>query len=150
MGAEKTFEHRSFIPTSPEHVMAFHAEPRALTRLAMPPTVIQVLRDERASLTSGEIEFNLWLGPVPVRWVAVHEPGPIDTSFTDRMVRGPMACWEHQHIFEPAQDGTWLIDRITLAHKPGLRGFLTRLLFDGLPLRLLFIYRHWRTRRVVT
>jgi ligand-binding SRPBCC domain-containing protein len=145
----KTFEHRSVLATSAERLVAFHADPGALARLAMPPTFIRVVRDDRVSLTEGEIEFNLWLGPLPVRWVARHEPGPIQTAFTDRMLRGPMAHWEHQHIFQPLEDGAMLIDRITLGHKAGWRGLFTRLLFDGLPLRILFIYRHWRTRRAL-
>ena len=129
--------------------MAFHQDPRALSKLALPLTPIQVLRDGRTSLTSGEIEFNLWLGPFPIRWVAEHLPGPIPTSFSDRMVRGPLASWEHQHIFEPLGDSTRLVDRITFAHKSGPAGWFTRLMFDGLPLRLMFIYRHWRTRRAL-
>lgn len=149
MALSKNFEHQSLIPVPVEQVMAFHQDSRALSKLTLPPTFIQILRDDRTSLTSGEIEFNLWLGPFPIRWVAEHTPGPIPTSFTDRMVRGPLAFWEHQHIFEPVGDGVWLVDRITLAHKRGLAGLFTRLVFDGLPLRLLFLYRHWRTRRAL-
>ncbi len=145
----KTFEHRSVMATTVDALMAFHADERALQRLAMPPIVFQVLDDQRASLTNGTITFNLWLGPLPVRWVAEHAPGPTETSFIDRMIAGPMQTWEHQHIFEPVEGGAALIDRITLVHKPGLRGLLTRLMFDGLPLRILFIYRHWRTRRAL-
>ncbi len=145
----KTFEHRSEIATSIDALTAFHADPRALARLTMPPAVLQVLRDERESLTSGVITFNLWLGPIPVRWVAEHVPLPAGYGFADRMVAGPMAQWEHWHIFEPSSSGVALIDRITYAHKPGLIGALTRLVFDGTPLRLLFTYRHWRTRRAL-
>ena len=145
----RTFEHRSLMPTTISALTAFHADPGALRRLTMPPTIIRVVRDSRTSLTAGQIEFVLWLGPLPVRWLAQHAPGPTPTSFADRMVRGPMAYWEHRHIFEETGEGVALIDRITLAHKSGLRGLLTRLVFDGLPLRVLFIYRHWRTRRAV-
>jgi ligand-binding SRPBCC domain-containing protein len=149
MTQSKVFEHRSVISASTAQIMAFHEDPRALSWLTMPPTFLQVLRDNRTSLTSGEIEFNLWLGPLPVRWVARHEAGPIPTSFFDRMLQGPMDRWEHQHMFVSVPGGTELVDRITLAHKPGIRGLLTRLVFDGLPLRILFIYRHWRTKRIV-
>jgi ligand-binding SRPBCC domain-containing protein len=145
----KTFEHRSLMPGSLQTLVEFHEDPRALSRLSMPPTFIQVLRDERTSLTAGRIAFRLWLGPLPVRWVAEHIPGPTETSFTDRMVEGPMSRWEHQHIFEAAEHGAVLVDRITLAHKAGLVGLFTRLVFDGPPLRILFIYRHWRTRRAL-
>ena len=79
MAASKIFEHQSLIPAPVEQVMAFHQDPRALSKLTLPPTFIQILRDDRFSLTSGEIEFNLWLGPFPIRWVAAHAPGPILT-----------------------------------------------------------------------
>lgn len=144
--SQHVFEHRSVIPATVEDVVAFHDQPGALQKLTPPPIFPQALRDTRTSLTAGELEFRLWFGPIPVRWLARHEPGPIATSFTDRMVEGPLAYWVHQHIFEPVPEGVALIDRITLAHKPGLVGLLTRLVFDGLPLRFLFVYRHWRTR----
>jgi len=60
-----------------------------------------------------------------------------------------MAYWRHEHIFEETPGGAALIDRVTLAHKPGIMGLVTRLIFDGLPLRFLFFYRHWRTRQAV-
>jgi ligand-binding SRPBCC domain-containing protein len=142
----RVFEKRSVISTTMEAMVAFHNDPRALSQLTPPPLILQVLRDDRQSLTQGEIEFRLWFGPVPVRWLARHEPGPIPTSFVDRQVEGPMAHWEHQHIFNAVPDGAELIDHIVLAHRPGLAGLLTRLIFDGLPLRLLFFYRHLRTR----
>jgi ligand-binding SRPBCC domain-containing protein len=145
----KTFEHRSKMLGSVQALVDFHADPRALLQLSMPPTFIQVLRDERTSMTAGRITFRLWLGPLPVRWVAEHASGPTETSFIDRMVEGPMAHWEHQHIFETTESGAVLVDRISLAHKPGLVGLFTRLAFDGLPLRILFMYRHWRTRRAL-
>jgi len=143
------FEHRSNMPTTAEALFAFHSEPGALQKLTPPPILPQLLNDARTSLTSGELKFRLWFGPFPVKWVARHEPGPIPTSFVDRMVEGPMAYWEHKHLFEPLPEGAALVDHITLAHKPGLPGLLTRLIFDGLPLRILFVYRHWRTRHAV-
>lgn len=142
----KVFEWRSVVPTTLDKMVGFHNDPRALRTLTPPPMIMQVLRDDRTALTEGEIEFRLWFGPVPVRWLARHEPGPIESSFIDRMIDGPMAYWEHQHIFREVSGGVELLDHITLAHKPGLAGVFSRLIFDGLPLRILFIYRHLRTR----
>lgn len=140
------FEHRSIIKTSTEAMMAFHEHPKAFQRLTPPPVFIQVHRKELPTITDGEVEFTMWMGPIPIRWLARHEPGPIETSFIDRQIEGPLQTWEHQHIFQPVEDGVELIDRITIEHKSGWRGLLTRLTFDGLPLRFLFIYRHLRTR----
>lgn len=135
--------------TTVERLKAFHVQPDAFKRLTPPPIIARIQRDERTSLTEGELEFTLWFGIFPIRWLARHEPGPTPDSFADVMVRGPMASWRHEHIFEATADGAALIDRVTLAHKPGLMGVITRLMFDGLPLRFLFFYRHFRTRQAV-
>jgi ligand-binding SRPBCC domain-containing protein len=142
----KVYEKRSVFPTTMERMMAFHQHPRALQRLTPPPIFVQLLRDDRTSFTTGELEFRLWFGPIPIRWLARHEPGPTPTSFIDRMIDGPMAVWEHQHIFRDVPGGVELTDHVTFAHKPGLPGLFTRLMFDGPPLSFLFFYRHLRTR----
>ena len=146
---QKVFEKQSVIPGTVDHMMAFHNAPRAFQTLTPPPIFIQVLRDNRTSLTEGEIEFRLWAGPIPLRWLARHESGPTPTSFIDRMLDGPMAYWEHQHIFQKAVNGVKLTDHVTFEHKSGLMGLFTRIFFDGLPLRILFSYRHWVTRRAM-
>jgi ligand-binding SRPBCC domain-containing protein len=115
-------------------------------QLTPPPIFVTVQRDSRTSLATGDLQFTLWFLFVPVRWHARHEPGPTPTSFADVMVSGPMRYWRHEHIFEPEGDGVRLIDRITLAHHEGISGILTRLFFDGFPLRMLFWFRHLKTR----
>jgi ligand-binding SRPBCC domain-containing protein len=142
----KTFEHSSVIDTTLDDMIAFHNDPQAFSRLTPPPIIAQIHRRDLKSLTDGEMEFTLWMGPIPIRWLAQHEPGPTEHSFTDRMIQGPLAFWLHRHIFEAVEGGVRLTDRISIVHKPGVSGFLTRLMFDGLPLRVLFIYRHLRTR----
>ena len=144
---KRRFTKTSFIKTTLDRIKQFHEDPRALSKLTPPPIVTSVRHDNRRSITDGEIEFTLWMGPLPVSWIARHETGPTSNSFADLQIEGPMAYWRHEHIFEPVAGGVELTDRITLAHRPGLRGLLTRLAFDGLPLRMLFTYRHWRTRR---
>ncbi|MCY4466553.1 MAG: SRPBCC family protein [Chloroflexi bacterium] len=132
-----------------DELLRFHQDPRALATLTPPPIFAQLLRDDRRSITEGEVEFRLWFGPLPLRWIARHEPGPTPDSFADVQMRGPMATWRHEHIFREVTGGVELTDRVTLAHKPGIWGLFTRLAFDGLPLRILFAFRHWRTRRAL-
>lgn len=143
---DATFEHSSVINTTMDAIWDFHEDPQAFAKLTPPPIFVQVHRRDLDSLTDGEMEFTLWFGPVPIRWLAQHEPGPTEHSFADRMMRGPVAYWLHRHIFEEVEGGIRLTDRITIQHKPGAAGILTRLMFGGLPLRFLFIYRHLRTR----
>ncbi len=146
----RLFAKSSIIHTTLDAITDFHNDPRALARLTPPPVFMQLHRDDRLSLTEGDIEFTLWFGPLPIRWIARHLPGPTPHSFEDLQIKGPMAYWRHQHIFTEVSGGVELTDRITLAHRPGPLGILTRLAFDGLPLRILFAFRHWRTRRALT
>ena len=148
-GGQRVFIHRSEMRGSLRALRQFHEDPRALQRLTPVFMPLKIVRDERRSLTEGDVELRMGPGPLSFRWLARHEPGPTEASFTDRMAKGPMAHFVHQHIFEELASGVALTDRITLAHRPGWRGILTRLVFDGPALRLLFMYRHWRTRRAL-
>jgi len=143
----KIFEKRSVMPGTTEQMMVFHSAPRAFQTLTPLPIFIQVIRDDRTSIIQGEIEFRLWITFIPVHWLARHEPGPTLTSFIDRMLDGPMAYWEHQHIFQDTPRGVELTDHVTFEHHPGLMGIFTHLFFDGIPLKILFLYRHWVTKR---
>lgn len=143
----KVFEKQSIMPGTAEQMMRFHGLPNAFQILTPPPIFIQVLRNNLTSLIQGDLEFRLWVTLIPLHWLARHEPGPTPTSFIDRILDGPMAYWEHQHIFQDVPEGVKITDHVTLEHKSGLMGIFTRLFFDGLPLQFLFIYRHWVTRR---
>lgn len=116
---------------------------RALTPPFVPMTSVEApdVLEEGASMS-----FTLWLGPVPVRWVArileVDEVG-----FTDVQDSGPFAHWHHRHEFLAQADGTTLVtDRVTarLSKNP-LQALIGWKMFVGLP--LLFAYRTWATRR---
>jgi ligand-binding SRPBCC domain-containing protein len=143
------YEKATLMKTSIDRMIAFHRDPAALGKLTPPPIFVRLRRDDRTAFDQGELEFTLWFGPLPIRWLARHEAGPTPTSFADRMIVGPLAYWLHEHLFEETPDGVILRDRVTLAHKPGLAGVASRLMFDGLPLRVLFFYRHLRTRLAV-
>ncbi|MDA0350707.1 MAG: cyclase [Chloroflexi bacterium] len=130
-----------------EVVARFHADPRALLRLTPPPTIIRVHRMD--PLAEGSVsDFTMWVGP-PIHWRAVHSDlGP--NGFTDTQERGPMARWVHRHYYRAlAPDRTEVTDEIWYAHPAGWRGLLTRLLFSTIPLRGLFAYRSWVTRRTL-
>lgn len=143
----KVFEKSTIMDTTVEKLMAFHDSKAAFSKLVPPPMIARIREDERKSITEGDLKFTLWMGPIPINWHARHEEGPTATSFSDLMIEGPMKYWRHEHIFEEVEGGVKMIDRITLAHEDGIQGKLTRLMFDGMPLKLLFFYRHLRTKR---
>jgi ligand-binding SRPBCC domain-containing protein len=145
--SHRIFTHKSVIPTTMDRMMAFHSDKNAFSRLTPPPIFMQLHRDDRTSITAGELEFTLWFGPIPARWTAVHEPGAIETSFADRMLKGPMKYWRHEHQFREVPGGIELTDRIEYDYMPsGFWAVFGRLFFSPLPLKGLFFYRHLRTR----
>ncbi|MFN8527176.1 MAG: hypothetical protein U0670_01035 [Anaerolineae bacterium] len=142
-----TFEHRSVIPTTMAAMIAFHEDPAAFRRLTPPPIFIQVRRRDWRSMRDADVEFTMWFTFLPIHWIAHHEPGATPTSFVDRQIVGPVDTWVHRHIFTEVPGGIELIDRLTVIHrKGGFWGLFTRLAFGNLPLRILFLYRHLRTR----
>lgn len=143
----KVFEKKSVMKgVTVQQMWDFHAQPNAFAKLTPPPIFIQMRQNNLKSLTEGTVDFTMWLGFFPLHWVAQHMPGPTPNSFMDRQLVGPMAFWEHQHIFRAVPGGVELIDHVTIEHKPGAVGTFTRLMFDGLPLQMFFLYRHLRTR----
>lgn len=132
-----------------EAVARFHEDPRALIRLTPPPTLMRVHRMD--PLGEGSVsEFTMWVGPIPIRWRAVHSGIEALQGFTDTQELGPMAKWIHRHSFRELEPGrTEVTDRIWYQHRAGWRGIASRLLFSTLPLRALFLYRAWATRRAL-
>jgi ligand-binding SRPBCC domain-containing protein len=143
------YEKSTVMNTTLDKMVAFHEDPKALSVLTPPPIFMRVKEDNRTSMTAGDLKFTLWFAVVPLQWHVEHQAGPTEHSFADMMLSGPMAYWRHEHIFEPVEDRVKLTDRVTIAHKDGIAGLLTRLMFDGIPLRILFFYRHLRTKWAV-
>lgn len=142
----EVFERRFRVAAPLSVVRRFHGDPRALTALTPPPMRIRLHRF--GAMEEGmEAEFTLWLGPLPLRWLARHEAVGED-GFTDVQVEGPMAHWRHRHQFTAlGSTETEVHDRIEYAHPGGARGLGTRMLFSRAGLSGLFVYRAWATRR---
>lgn len=100
-------------------------------------------------LSSGDhMTFTLWMGPLPVRWVArIEEYTP--TGFIDRQDEGPFKEWIHRHHFQPLDDDRVLVqDSLTFRFKGQPLSFIPGLLMSlGLP--LLFRYRAYRTKEIL-
>jgi len=142
------FDYRFVVNASPEAVRDFHGDTSALKRLTPPPTIVQLHSIE--PLAEGSVsEFTLWVGPLPLRWKAVHRDVS-DRGFTDVQAAGPAAKWEHTHSFVPLPDGrTEIREHIEYEHKPGFWGLVTRMLFSWPSLWFMFGYRRWVTRRAL-
>jgi ligand-binding SRPBCC domain-containing protein len=113
-----------------------------------PPMIVRVHAAPAQLKTGDTMDFTLWAGPLPVRWVAGIEDAS-GTGFTDRQIRGPFAHWTHRHSYAPVSgDETEVDDRI----EAGLKrhpfwGPVGMLMWIGMP--ALFAYRGWKTRRIL-
>jgi ligand-binding SRPBCC domain-containing protein len=142
------FFYRFTVPAPAAAVRAFHHDPGVLPRLSPPPIFVRLHRFE--PLAEGSIaDLTMWFGPIPVGWRAVHsDVGP--NGFTDEQVSGPLRLWRHSHRFLPAgARRTRVEEEISYEHRPGWRGWLTRLAFNRATLTLLFTYRRAVTRRAL-
>ncbi len=142
------FTYQFVVDAPQEQVRAFHHSSLALKKLTPPMMFPRFHRVD--PLGEGSIsEFTLWLGPIPIRWRAVHsDVGP--HGFTDTQAAGPAATWQHTHSFTPLAPARTRVDEhIVYTHKRGLPGLLTRFLFARINLTLLFAYRAWATRRAL-
>lgn len=96
-----------------EQVWAFHGRPDVLEILTPPWQPVQVVRHTGGLGLGAESEFRLWLGPLPVTWLARHVRCQPPFLFADEQVQGPMVYWLHRHRFEPLGDrATRLVDEI--------------------------------------
>jgi ligand-binding SRPBCC domain-containing protein len=143
----KTYK-RSFEVVAPmEAVSRFHGDTRALRILNPPGLWVQFHKVE--PISEGSIaDFTLWLGPLPIRWMATHsDVGP--DGFSDTQTRGPFDYWHHRHQFTEISEGRTLVSDEIQA-QPG-KHFFWGLVSWGMwfSLPLLFAYRAWRTRNTV-
>lgn len=142
------FAFRFSVDASVQAVSAFHFEPGILKTLTPPLMIMQVHHFEPIAEES-VADFTMWMGPVPVRWRAVHSDVS-EFGFTDTQVAGPMKSWKHTHRFESvSKEVTQVHEHIEYEHHAGLRGLWSRMLFPPPGLLALFTIRRMITRREV-
>ncbi len=129
-------------------VAEFHRSRASLEAITPPLVPLRVERAPERLAAGDEMVLRMWLGPVPVRWVArVEESGP--GGFVDRQVEGPFRSWRHRHRFRELADGrTEVVDEIEAEIGGRLRDRLVAAgMWIGLP--ALFAFRGWKTRRLL-
>lgn len=141
---------RTFLVRAPQAAVAkFHEGPNAFAQLQPPFSGTKLLRVE--PLAEGSItEFEMGFPPLVMRWVARHGDVAPGFGFTDSMVSGPMRSWLHRHEYRwLGPTVTEVSDRIWFVHHSGVRGLLSRALFNPPTLGILFAYRALATMRAV-
>ena len=144
----RSFQHEFSVNASLERVVEFHNSTHALKQLTPPPMFVQFNQIEPLAEGSRS-DFTLWLGPIPIHWVAIHTNVNPLTGFTDTQAEGPFRTWIHKHEFEKkAQGTTRIIDHVQgePSNHP-FWGIISRLMWLTLP--ILFYYRALQTRKAV-
>jgi len=140
------YRHRFQVRATLQAVADFHTQSASMAAITPPPVIIKVHQAPTLLREGDQMEFTMWLGPLPVHWLAKIEDVSIQ-GFTDRQVEGPFRSWVHRHKFFAKKDGvTEVFDEINIELKlhplwfpVGLGMWLT--------LPVLFAYRAWKTRR---
>jgi len=143
----RSYTHRFRVKASLDKVTAFHGDTRALKQLTPPPLIVSF--NDIEPLAEGSIaDFTMWLGPLPIRWVAKHHDVH-QSGFRDIQVRGPFQAWEQIHSFvQLTENETEVLDHIqALPSQHLFWGIISRLMWLNLP--ILFAYRAWKTKRAL-
>jgi ligand-binding SRPBCC domain-containing protein len=142
------YRHRFRVRAPLARVAEFHSRAASLAALTPPPIIVRLHRAPAIQRQGDEVDFTMWLGPLPIRWTARID-SVSDTAFVDRQVRGPFRFWRHRHAYAPIDAGaTEVTDEVEAELKRHwLWSVVGGLMWLGLP--LLFAYRGWKTRRVL-
>ncbi len=128
------------LPRPVEEVFPFFADAFNLQRITPPFLDFSVTTPGPIDMHPGvQIDYRLRLRGIPMKWrseITVWEP---NRRFIDTQIRGPYRLWHHEHLFEPTDNGTRVIDRVTYA-VPG--GWLIQKLVVGRDVERIFDYRH--------
>ena len=129
-------------------VSAFYSRSASLAAITPPLVPMRVHRAPERLVAGDELEFTMWLGPVPVRWLARVDEASA-AGFVDRQVQGPFASWAHRHRFVAvAESTTEVVDEVEARLRRHVFWLpIGLILWLGLP--LLFAFRAWRTRRLL-
>jgi ligand-binding SRPBCC domain-containing protein len=142
------YTHKFTVNAPLEDVRAFHSQSASMGAITPPPVVVRVHRAPEWLDEGDEMEFTMWLGPMPIRWLArIEQVTPV--SFVDRQLSGPFTQWVHTHTFEPVDAHTTIVhDRVeaeTSSH------WWWKLVGTGMWLNMpvLFGFRQWKTKRLL-
>jgi len=145
----KHFDFRFVVDAPLARVAEFHRDSQVLPRLTPPPIWVRLHRFDPLA-DGARLEMTMWFGPVPVRWTAVHDAVDPLHGFRDTAEQSPLRWWRHTHRFvELSPTQAEVHEHIEYDHHPGLRGWLSRVVFSRPGLWFLFMYRSWVTKRML-
>ena len=136
------YQHRFRVHAPLQVVADFHSRSASMAAITPPPIVVRVHHAPEIQRDGDEMDFTMWIGPLPVRWVA-HIENVSPAGFIDRQLRGPFKQWTHSHSFVSIDTHTTdVLDEVSVelrAHP----------LWGAVGLAMLFAFRAWKTRQIL-
>lgn len=127
------------LPRSVEEIFPFFGDAYQLEAITPPWLNFRVLTPRPIEMHAGQlIDYKLRLRGVPIRWktkISAWEP---NERFIDEALKSPYKFWHHEHLFEPCEDGTRVID---IVHYGVPGGDLIHNLFVKREVQKIFEYR---------
>jgi uncharacterized protein (TIGR01777 family) len=103
------FTRKSTMPVSAMELYTWHTRPGAFERLVPPFESISV--EHAPQLREKEkVVLALKLGPVTRIWIGQIADVIPGKSFRDELLSGPMASWNHHHLFRDTGSGTSILE----------------------------------------
>jgi ligand-binding SRPBCC domain-containing protein len=133
----------------PDVLFAFHADVTNLARISPPLPRFRLL-SEAGEAEEGEVQrFQLSVGPFHREWHARITrviPGKV---IEDTQEAGPFREWRHRHVVSDDPSGSRLTDVVRFRLLPTPAGEFLEWLLVAPGVRLMFAWRHRRTRALL-
>ncbi len=142
------YYHQFIVQAPLATVAAFHRQSASMGAITPPPVIVQIHRAPALLAEGDTMDFTMWLGPLPINWLArIEQVTPI--SFVDRQMRGPFTKWVHHHTFMPLNEhATAVIDQVEgIVSQHWFWKLVGLGMWVNMP--LLFAYRGWQTRQML-
>ena len=148
--ADHVLEARIWLARPRAEIFAVFADPRNLALLTPRRFRVRLLTPVTQLAAGAVLDFRVaWLG-IPLRWRSYIREYDPPYRFVDVQVRGPLARWEHRHLFLEEGGGTWVEDRVTYGLPFGGLGRLAHAALVHRQIRALWAYRQRRLGELVT
>lgn len=96
-----------------DEVFKFFSDAVNLERITPPWIHFHVVTPQPIEMRQGRlIDYKLRLRGLPMRWQSEITAWEPRRRFVDEQRRGPYRFWRHEHLFEPCNGGTRVIDEV--------------------------------------
>lgn len=142
MGQVHTFVRTQVIPMPRSEVFAFFSAAANLDALTPPFLHFRILTPMPIAMRTGaQLDYQLSLFGVPLRWRTRITDWTPDERFVDEQERGPYALWRHTHTFEARGNTTLMRDVVEYSVPFGPIGAVAHVLFVKRTLARIFDFR---------